>query len=73
MLKKGVIAQLQGKWALTVHWKKLHGVPETLQQLIQVQFEQLSMSEQGILEAPACWRPVLCLAVTGALEIESAA
>jgi len=37
MLKQGVIAQLHGKWALTVPLEKIApAVPETLQQLIQV-------------------------------------
>src|SRR5712675_1305950 len=73
MLKKGVIAQLQGKWALTVPLEKIApGVPETLQQLIQVQFEQLSMSEQGILRgASVAGDRFSVWAVTGALEIES--
>jgi len=38
--------------ALTFPLEKIApAVPETLQQLIQVQFEQLSMSEQGILRS----------------------
>src|SRR6267378_2307251 len=73
MLKKGVIAQLQGKWALTVPLGKIApAVPETLQQLIQVQFEQLSMSEQGILRSASVAGDRFSVwAVTGALEIES--
>src|SRR5260370_14537692 len=73
MLKKGVIAQLQGKWALTVPLDKIApAVPETLQQLIQVQFEQLSMSEQGILRSASVAGDRFSVwAVTGALEIES--
>jgi predicted ATPase len=47
-------------------------VPETLQQLIQVQFEQLSMSEQGILRSASVAGDRFSVwAVTGALEIES--
>src|SRR5258705_3256382 len=73
MLKKGVIAQLQGKWALTVPLGQIApAVPETLQQLIQVQFEQLSMSEQGILRSASVAGDRFSVwAVTGALEIES--
>ena len=73
MLKKGVIAQLQGKWALTVPLEKIPpAVPETLQQLIQVQFEQLSMSEQGILRSASVAGDRFSVwAVTDALEIES--
>src|SRR6266436_4280457 len=73
MLKKGVITQQQGKWALTVPLEKIApAVPETLQQLIQVQFEQLSMSEQGILRSASVAGDRFSVwAVTGALEIES--
>ena len=73
MLKKGVIAQLQGKWALTVPLEKIApAVPETLQQLIQVQFEQLSIFEQGILKSASVAGDRFSVwAVTGALEIES--
>jgi DNA-binding winged helix-turn-helix (wHTH) protein len=73
MLKKGVIAQLQGKWTLTVPLEKIApAVPETLQRLIQVQFEQLSMSEQGILRSASVAGDRFSVwAVTGALEIES--
>jgi len=47
-------------------------VPETLQQLIQVQFEQLSMSEQGILRSASVAGDRFSVwALTGALEIES--
>src|SRR5260370_37814411 len=47
-------------------------VPESLQQLSQVQFEQLSMSEQGILRsASVAGERFSVWAVTGALEIES--
>src|SRR6202047_3145254 len=73
MLKKGAIAQLQGKWALTVPLEKIApAVPETLQQLIQVQFEQLSTSEQDILRSASVAGDRFSVwAVTGALEIES--
>src|SRR5260370_9508680 len=73
MLKKGVISQLQDKWTLTVPLEKIApAVPETLQHLIQVQFEQLSMSEQGILRSASVAGDRFSVwAVTGALEIES--
>jgi hypothetical protein len=73
MLKKGVIGQLQGKWALTVPLEKIApAVPETLQQLIQVQFEQLSTSEQGILRSASVAGDRFSVwSVTGALDIES--
>jgi DNA-binding winged helix-turn-helix (wHTH) protein/tetratricopeptide (TPR) repeat protein len=52
MLKKGVIAQLQGKWALTVPLEKIApAVPDTLQQMIEAQFQQLSAPEQRILKS----------------------
>jgi len=58
--------------ALTVPLEKIApAVPETLQQLIQVQFEQLSMSEQGILRSASVAGDRFSVwAVTGALEIE---
>src|SRR5215469_5739727 len=73
MLTKGVIAHLQGKWALTIPLEKIApAVPETLQQLIQVQFEQLSVSEQGILRSASVAGDRFSVwAVTSALEIES--
>src|SRR5690349_8750137 len=73
MLKKGAIAQLQGKWALTIPLEKIApAVPETLQQLIQVQFEQLSMSEQSILRSASVAGDRFSVwAITAALEIEA--
>lgn len=51
MVKSRLIAQVNGSWALTKPPEKIDpNIPETIQQLIQVQFEQLSSSEQGILK-----------------------
>jgi predicted ATPase len=50
MVKKGVIAQDQEKWTLTVALEDVEpSVPETLDQLIDAQFQQLSAVEQRIL------------------------
>src|SRR5262249_15923016 len=50
MVKKGVIAQDQKKWTLTVALEEGEpSVPETLDQLIDAQFQQLSAVEQRIL------------------------
>ena len=50
MVEKGVIAQADERWALTVALEDVEpSVPETLDQLIEVQFQQLSDVEQGIL------------------------
>ena len=52
MVKCGLIAQVNGSWALTKPLEKIDpNIPETLQQLIQVQFDQLSSSEQSILKS----------------------
>jgi DNA-binding winged helix-turn-helix (wHTH) protein len=72
MLEKGVITQLEGKWALTVPLEKIApAVPETLQQLILVQFEHLSTSEQEILRSASVAGDRFSVwAVTGAMELE---
>ena len=50
MVKKGVIAQAEGRWELTTALENLGpSVPETLQQLIEMQYEHLNTAEQGIL------------------------
>lgn len=50
MVKKGLIAQEEGKWTLTVALDDVDpSVPETLDQLIDSQFVQLSEVEQRIL------------------------
>jgi DNA-binding winged helix-turn-helix (wHTH) protein/tetratricopeptide (TPR) repeat protein len=52
MVKSGLIAQVHGKWALTSPLETVEpSVPETLQQMIEVQFEQLGATEQRILRS----------------------
>jgi DNA-binding winged helix-turn-helix (wHTH) protein/tetratricopeptide (TPR) repeat protein len=52
MVKKGLIAQDHGRWKLTQPLEGIDpGVPETLQQMLEVQFEQLSAEEQRILKS----------------------
>lgn len=52
MVKSRVVAEVNGSWTLTRPLDKFDpGIPETLQQLIEVQFEQLSASEQNILKS----------------------
>jgi len=52
MVKSRLIIQINGRWALARPLARFDpGIPETLQQLIQGQFEQLSTSEQCILRS----------------------
>src|SRR5262249_21880682 len=52
MVKCRLIVQVNGSWVLSKPIEKIDpSVPETLQQLIQVQFEQLSALEQSILRS----------------------
>jgi predicted ATPase len=52
IVKKGLITQDQGKWMLTTPLQNLYpGVPETLQQMLEIQFEQLSAEELRILQS----------------------
>src|SRR5690349_7519206 len=51
-VKKGLIAQDHGRWKLTQPLESIDpGVPETLQQMLESQFEQLSAAEQRILKS----------------------
>jgi tetratricopeptide (TPR) repeat protein len=50
MGKKALIAQHEGVWALSVPLEAIAPVPETLQQMLDVQFEQLGEMERSILE-----------------------
>jgi len=51
---KGWIAQENGTWTLTAPLEKIDpGIPRTLQQMLDIQFDQLSASEQQILRS-AC-------------------
>jgi tetratricopeptide (TPR) repeat protein len=52
MVKKGLIAQVGGRWSLSVPLETLDpSVPETLDQLIDAQFQQLTPVEQRILRS----------------------
>jgi len=52
MVKRGLIAQTDGSWKLKVPLEDLEPrVPETLDQLIEAQFQQLSAEEQRILRS----------------------
>src|SRR6266851_8535434 len=53
MLKRGLIAQdKDGAWRLTTHLETIApSVPETLQQMLEAQFDQLSAPEQQILKS----------------------
>jgi DNA-binding winged helix-turn-helix (wHTH) protein/tetratricopeptide (TPR) repeat protein len=49
--ERGSIVQEGGKWVLTAPLQDIYpGIPETLQQMLENQFEQLSAEEQRILE-----------------------
>jgi DNA-binding winged helix-turn-helix (wHTH) protein/tetratricopeptide (TPR) repeat protein len=51
MVKKGLLTQSEGHWTLAVRLEELEpSVPETLDQLIEGQFQQLSEPEQRILK-----------------------
>jgi len=52
MVKKRLIAQADGRWTLGVALADVEpSVPETLDQLIEMQFQQLSSLEQCILRS----------------------
>src|SRR6266478_2749501 len=52
MVKNGLIAQANGKWTLRVTLEDVGPtVPDTLDQLIEMQFQQLSPAEQRILRS----------------------
>jgi len=52
MIKKGSIVHDEGEWRLTTPLETIDpGVPQSLQQMLEVQFEKLTASEQLALEA----------------------
>jgi len=52
MLKRGLIAQEQNGWSLTTPLETIApSVPETLQQMLETQFDQLSAPEQRLLKS----------------------
>ena len=74
MVKKGLIARSGGRWCLTVTLENVDpSVPETLDQLIEAQFQQLSEIEQRILRsASVAGERFSVWAVSSAAEIEPA-
>jgi DNA-binding winged helix-turn-helix (wHTH) protein/tetratricopeptide (TPR) repeat protein len=52
LVKRGLIVEDSGKWKLTQRLEDIDpGVPETLQQMLELQFEQLSAEEQRVLSS----------------------
>jgi DNA-binding winged helix-turn-helix (wHTH) protein/tetratricopeptide (TPR) repeat protein len=52
IVKRGLIVQSQGSWTLTRPLEDVYpGIPETLQQMLEIQFEQLTVEDQRILES----------------------
>jgi DNA-binding winged helix-turn-helix (wHTH) protein/tetratricopeptide (TPR) repeat protein len=52
MVKKGLISQVEGQWMLAAPIETVaQSVPETLDQLIEAQFQQLSAIEQRVLRS----------------------
>jgi DNA-binding winged helix-turn-helix (wHTH) protein/tetratricopeptide (TPR) repeat protein len=75
MLEKGMIAQTAGQWALTVPLENVAlSVPDTLDQLIEVQFQQLGEVDQRVLRSAsvAGERFSVC-AIAAAAELDSRA
>jgi hypothetical protein len=74
MVKKGLIARSGDRWRLTVPLENVDpSVPETLDQLIEAQFQQLSEIEQRILRsASVAGERFSVWAVSSAAEIEPA-
>jgi DNA-binding winged helix-turn-helix (wHTH) protein/tetratricopeptide (TPR) repeat protein len=72
-VKKGLIAQDDGRWKLTQPLEGIDpGVPETLQQMLEVQFEQLSAEEQRILKSGSVTGEHFSVwAITTTLDIEA--
>jgi len=72
MVKKGIIAQGRGTWTLTVDLGELDlEVPDTLQQILMLQFEQLSTPEQLILRSASVAGEYFSVwAIAGTLKLE---
>jgi DNA-binding winged helix-turn-helix (wHTH) protein/tetratricopeptide (TPR) repeat protein len=72
MVKNGLIAEADGKWKLTKSLEDIGpNVPETLQQLIETQFEQLNSVEQAVLRtASVAGDRFSAWAITTAVGIE---
>jgi len=72
LLKDGLIAQEQGRWTLTKPLQSIDpGVPDTLQQMIELQFGLLNASEQRILKcASVAGERFSVWTITRALDID---
>lgn len=73
MVKRGLIEQVNGKWTLKVPLEDVEPkVPETLDQLIEAQFQQLSAEEQRILRsASVAGERFSVWAISTAAELET--
>ena len=73
IVKKGLIAQLDGRWKLAAAMEAVaQSVPETLDQLIDAQFQQLSAVEQRVLRsASVAGERFSARAVSTAAEVDS--
>jgi DNA-binding winged helix-turn-helix (wHTH) protein/tetratricopeptide (TPR) repeat protein len=75
MVKKSLIARVDGVWKLTTRLEDVEpNVPETLQQLIEVQCEHLDKAEQSILRSASVAGErfsVWAIATAVAMEIDS--
>jgi predicted ATPase len=73
MVEKRLIAQDQGRWGLTKGLKDIEpGVPETLQELLEAQFERLSQPQQRVLSiASVAGESFSVLLIASTLELNS--
>ena len=56
LLKSGLLVKEEAAWRLTAPLTQIvPGVPETLQQMLEIQVERFSETEQRVLKAPALW------------------
>jgi DNA-binding winged helix-turn-helix (wHTH) protein/tetratricopeptide (TPR) repeat protein len=74
LVKKEIIKQHEGRWTLRVAVEKVEpGVPETLDQLIELQFKQLTPVEQRVLRsASVAGERFSVWAITTAAEVDPA-
>ena len=74
MVKRGLIAQYLGAWNLTAPLQDIYrGIPDTLQQMLAIQFEQLTMEERSILQSGSVAGERFSIwAVTAMLDISPA-
>jgi tetratricopeptide (TPR) repeat protein len=78
MAKRGLIARDRGAWVLTAAVEDVDpGIPETLQQMVDIQFERLSEEEKRVLQCSSVagerfpvWAPAVMLGSSGELSEE---